>query len=433
MVDGSESISVAQFEIITQVILDVDEAVRQVAGDYQTSLAEYSSGYTQVTGFLNGRSSFESGVASMLQSFEVTYTGTALIEAANFLMTDGRENARRVIALMTDGRTSPPDVENLERAIELLPTMGIEIIAVGFGKNIRVSELEDITRNVPGRVIATEFNEAPEKVSEIASEVLQACAFAVVKPPTSSVCETSCTPSFLVQQAQRSLSSVSSIVISDLSDGSYMDIVMPGAAPDAVVYMTPDDTEADMFSDIDTIFSQSQELHTLLVADVDGDGDEDIIASTSGTGHLIFLFERRVDFQGNPQFRRSILTDGIFRPRGLAFGDVNGDGLGDLIVGGKASNAVFLLLQTSERVFGNAIELPFTVPGASDVTLADFNNDGHLDIVVVGSNSDRPRILSGNGFGTFVEQVTIDTPFDASHVAVGKCFEWEAYLMCVCR
>src|SRR5262249_50477429 len=107
-------------------------------------------------------------------------------------------------------------------------------------------------------------------------------------------------------------------------------------------------------------------------------------------------------------------------PSKVAAGDLNGDGVPDLVVSNFLANTVSVLLANGDGTFQaprqfaiGAIKTTF-VPGIDtqvlnfrqrrDVRLADFNGDGILDIVVTNYDSGDISVLLGRGDGTFQTQ-----------------------------
>ena len=97
-----------------------------------------------------------------------------------------------------------------------------------------------------------------------------------------------------------------------------------------------------------------------------------------------------------------------------AMGDLNGDGLADLVIANQCtSNAscggsVGVLLSNGDGTFQAPVSYSTIGADASSVALADVNGDGHLDILVANQcvsasncNSSGVVVLLGNGDGTF--------------------------------
>ncbi|MBK8465327.1 MAG: VCBS repeat-containing protein [Chloracidobacterium sp.] len=95
---------------------------------------------------------------------------------------------------------------------------------------------------------------------------------------------------------------------------------------------------------------------------------------------------------------------------GITVAELNQDGLLDLaVVGGPSSNYVVAVL------FGNGnggFSTPTSFPIGSDpedIATADFNNDGKIDIVTADFNGRVAAILPNNGNGNFGTAITIPT------------------------
>jgi hypothetical protein len=87
-------------------------------------------------------------------------------------------------------------------------------------------------------------------------------------------------------------------------------------------------------------------------------------------------------------------------PNDLATADFNRDGVPDLIAAG-AAKTMSVLLGAGDGSFTAAPTPPSVGGGVSGLEIADLNNDGKTDVVVVNAATSNASILLGAGNGTF--------------------------------
>jgi Tfp pilus tip-associated adhesin PilY1 len=113
---------------------------------------------------------------------------------------------------------------------------------------------------------------------------------------------------------------------------------------------------------------------------------------------------------GDGTFQQPIKLS-IPSPVALAVGDFNGDGKEDLVVaeyGGTGESAVAILLGDGTGRFRLSATYPSGVE-TTGVAVADFNGDGHYDVVVA-DNIGSVKVFFGTGKGTLGKPATYRLP-----------------------
>lgn len=119
------------------------------------------------------------------------------------------------------------------------------------------------------------------------------------------------------------------------------------------------------------------------VGDLNGDGRPDLMVSVPGgdpTRSITVLYQQADGRYGAPL---ALSVDGSWAVRGVAIGDLNGDGRQDLAAtwGGAAPAALSVFYQRNDGTLAPPVTLTsLDYPGA--IELADLNRDGRLDAVV---------------------------------------------------
>ncbi len=93
-------------------------------------------------------------------------------------------------------------------------------------------------------------------------------------------------------------------------------------------------------------------------------------------------------------------------PNAVALGDLNGDGMLDIVTAGGDSSrgTVSVLLGTGEGTFAAKVDYT-TGNGPSSVALRDLNGDGKLDLVVASGAANTVSVLLGTDDGKFAPKV----------------------------
>lgn len=144
---------------------------------------------------------------------------------------------------------------------------------------------------------------------------------------------------------------------------------------------------------------------SVIAADVDGDGDADLLFGNHGQNFLFINAGGR--FVDQTHVRLPAVAD---RTQDLEAGDVDGDGDLDLVVGNVDDNR--LLLNDGRGFFADAPErLPLraAVEETREAELADVDGDGDLDLyfanlAFVAGADPQDRLLINDGRGWFTDE-----------------------------
>lgn len=176
------------------------------------------------------------------------------------------------------------------------------------------------------------------------------------------------------------------VIIGDFSNNGHPDIAVTCYTPEQL-YVFPNNGNGTFGSPF--ITNTGSGPMSLVAGDFNRDGKLDIVVAnaTGGpagdtdpatSGNNISFFAGN----GNGTFQPGVFSPSLNFPDSIAAGDVNGDGILDIVGAAPNYNAVVVTLGKGDGTFGTtgqrgqfaAAKQPWAV------ALADFNGDGHLDI-----------------------------------------------------
>jgi uncharacterized repeat protein (TIGR01451 family) len=190
------------------------------------------------------------------------------------------------------------------------------------------------------------------------------------------------------------------VVTADLNGDGRVDLIVVSATGYAGVFFGAGDGTFQAPSASIYVCCDS----SLAVGDFNGDGKPDL-----ALGMYVYLNNGDGTF-GDATY----LADGAFA---WAVVDLNADGKADLI-GTDHANGLMVYLGKGDGTFQTPVYYP-AGSGPSDITLADINGEGKLDVVVASSLSNAIFVLPGNGNGTLQPGVSYSVGRNPVSVVAG--------------
>lgn len=194
--------------------------------------------------------------------------------------------------------------------------------------------------------------------------------------------------------------------LADLDGDGHMDIAVANHDTHYLTLLRGDGTGGfEPFPHSPLTIDVDPHPHAVRAADLDGDGHVDLIVDHRAGEGLLILRGTGSDEFASP----GTLVEGGGDPyRGMAVGDLNGDGQLDLVT--PNPRAVGLLLNAGFGQLAFSQNEIATEAGPFAVDLGDFNGDGHMDVVAaLDEGSSLIQLFLGDGAGDFHE--ADDSPF----------------------
>ncbi len=204
---------------------------------------------------------------------------------------------------------------------------------------------------------------------------------------------------------------IANLTTYDMTGNGLLDVIIADAQKNSISVILQE--SLDEFREI-TVATDIIAPSHIQVIDFDGDGDPDILVSVLGMlfpnndqiGSIVYL-----ENIGNMSFKKHVLIENIARVSDVRAGDMNGNGRLDLVV------AQFGYDDGETRWMENLGNLKFkshilqSLSGPVNVDIHDFNDDGHLDFVVLVSQEwEEIYIFLNDGLGNFTPRLIWGSP-----------------------
>jgi hypothetical protein len=182
-----------------------------------------------------------------------------------------------------------------------------------------------------------------------------------------------------------------------------------------------------------TLFPYAAGTNKVIVVDLNGDGFKDVAYSVDNLA--TDRVSRRLN-DGDGTFGPELmLSDVENTPRYLNQGDMNNDGILDLVYYAAVTNQVMIVVGHGDGTFGAPQGLVTGLGSITQMTVDDISNDGILDIVVSQSYGAPVRFALGQGNLAFGPPDTISTtePYEVVQCLLTADLDGDEYSDLICR
>jgi|CXWL01.1.fsa_nt_gi hypothetical protein len=174
--------------------------------------------------------------------------------------------------------------------------------------------------------------------------------------------------------------SIGQIVVTDIDRDGLADLVVWDSASIRVIRQTQRRSFA-VTTSLPAIDHRGFRA-ALHIADVTGDGYPEIIyAHYSDSINDLRVYVN----DGSGNYGSTAISSNVSEPWNFAAGDINGDGIKDLVVNNRLSNALGLYISRGDGTFTLSSSITNIAGFLPFLTLADIDLDGDIDIVTAGA------------------------------------------------
>ncbi|MEM7305463.1 MAG: FG-GAP-like repeat-containing protein [Planctomycetota bacterium] len=204
------------------------------------------------------------------------------------------------------------------------------------------------------------------------------------------------------------------VAAADVDGDGDLDVVAGSFSDDTIAWFENTDGLA-TFGPGQTITTAADAFQSLRATDLDGDGDLDLLSASINDDKIAWY----PNADGAGSFgAQAVITDAVDFAQTVTSADVDGDGDQDAVAGWFNDGIAWFENTDGAGGFGPLQVISTALDGVEAVGTADLDGDGDADVVSSSANDDRVAWYRNGGAGDFGPQQTVTTAADFAQIAV---------------
>ncbi len=201
-------------------------------------------------------------------------------------------------------------------------------------------------------------------------------------------------PSFTAHTITTNADRAKSVYAADVDGDSHTDILSASSGDDKIVWYENDGSSDPSFT-THTITTNADQAESVYAVDVDGDGHTDILSASSADSKIAW-YEN--DGSSDPSFSAHTIDPVASGARSVHAADVDGDGDTDVLSASSGDDKIVWYENdgSSDPSF-TTHTITTNADGAKSVYAADVDGDGHTDVFSASSDDDKIAWYENDG------------------------------------
>ncbi len=204
------------------------------------------------------------------------------------------------------------------------------------------------------------------------------------------------TPSFTPHTISTDANGARTVVTADMDGDGDLDLLSASTVDDKIAWYENDGSQNFTEHVISTVADGAESVTT---ADVDGDGDMDILSASFGDDKVAWY-----ENDGSENFTERVITTGANGVRSVTTADVDGDGDMDVLSASQNDNKIAWYKNDGSGNFTEHV-ISTGANGTYSVTTADVDGDGDIDVLSASSSDNKIAWYENDGSESFTERV----------------------------